>query len=1148
MLDFNTKKRILQNLRAKRSKNKLMWLSCVIAEAFVKLWYAFLCTIDMALSDSRGNFLGVKREKRAKKIRRQDDIVYVKKPFWGRMLSAVLACSFIFMMVPEVDFTVSAAISTVITATDENGNTLNFYRKPGSDDIVYLQSDYDRASGYEMKSINYQLAYGNISMNWKIQDGISTKDIDGYSISLYELNSGKYFNDADKGSINETIFQGTQTEYVFIGGSTTATYKAIIAPVTEISEWKYEEPLVEGDPGTVTKLNSTVAIEGVALEKEIGIANATFEKPVLDDIEDDSSVITWKPVLQKGGDAADVGTPADGYIVYRRINDLETGKTTNYEKIADVKSDQLQDGKMFLDVKNSSKFPTKPGTHYEFFVEAYRSVWDGPDYNAKNPGLISSSGSKVAATPDEKVGAYEIKDLFTTPAVPLLSLTPNDKKHTIDVSWEVRNGSCSGVLLYRSERQITSDEAIEKGAASLTDYIMNLYENGTAGLVRIGSFPASQTSCEDKTIVEGKTYWYYPIAFLTKDKDDYNARLYSGTDGYDSSLSLKLGTPQGFIATPGDGKVDLKWNAVSGADGYMIYITKLSSHDGNWVGLGALDPIDVGKTTSYSHIGLFNGDRYSYWVRAYIDTPSDNTEDPTKYFGNFSDKRTVTVGIDLTIPQDLEAETEDGMISVSWSDVKGAEGYILYYKMYGASAWSKIELSKTEFDHTGLLNGATYSYYVKAYKTVNGVRVYSDDSVTITMVVGDILDTPKDFAAVTTDGKVDLSWTASKGAEGYILYAHCDGKTYQFDVSKVKYQHANLENGQVWTYYLVAYKTVNGKRTYSDPTKSITVTIGVSLNAALDLTATAGNRQIDLTWTEVKGAEGYVVYLYDEDTMEFEAITVTSKVKYSHIGLKNGKEYTYMVAPFKTINGKRFYGDYSMAVSAIPTTGSITDMDRTLNIKGTTPYGISHSEYIAATANHGAFDESVDVYFTTNKESTAAVKDVIKGYANGLKSFIIYPFDISIYQENTLVDVMPNDGYTVTVTMPIPDKLIAYRDYITVVHINEEAGAEYVEQTEWYEISDQRLEVLPCAILDIDNVWCVQFVCSSFSPYAFVIYKDHINDVSSGGGVADGTFAGNFNSGMLLFTALPDIMPHNRKLKVVSGGSKKYHIKKIEKK
>ena len=149
-------------------------------------------------------------------------------------------------------------------------------------------------------------------------------------------------------------------------------------------------------------------------------------------------------------------------------------------------------------------------------------------------------------------------------------------------------------------------------------------------------------------------------------------------------------------------------------------------------------------------------------------------------------------------------------------------------------------------------------------------------------------------------------------------------------MSKPSYIHTGLSNGNSWTYYVVAYKTVNGLRVYSTPTKSITVTTGVSLNSVVDLSATAGNRQIDLSWTKVNGAEGYVIYLYNSKTMEFEPITVITGTKYSHTGLKNGQKYTYMVAPYKTINGERFYGEYSMSVSATPSTGLDTDIDNTL--------------------------------------------------------------------------------------------------------------------------------------------------------------------------------------------------------------------------
>lgn len=690
---------------------------------------------------------------------------------------------------------------------------------------------------------------------------------------------------------------------------------------------------------------------------------------------------------------------------------------------------------------------------------------------------------------------------------------------TVNISWSDVSSAQGYLLQYKYEKKDGTSVEFVNDITQIKDNVFDLTD---VKYVHSG-------------LHNGDRYTYRVLAY----KDVSGETVYSPwSDEAWVIVGITLDAPKDFTGTTKDGQIDLKWTAVKGAEGYEIFYRK---NDGSW----EEDSFDVSKP-GFQHTNLNNRDIYEYYIIAY------KTVNGERVYSDESNHIRLRVGDELSAPKDFTGTIKDGTVDLKWTAVKGAEGYILYFRRNGG-AWEEVDVSKPGFQHVGLNNGDRYEYYVKSYKTVNGERLLSfDESNHLNFKIGDDLESPKDFNAVTTDGQVSLTWTAVKGAEGYIVYAYGSGRSYQFDVSKPGYLHTGLLNGDSWTYYVVAYKTVNGIRIYSSPTKSITVTTGVSLNSVIDLVATAGNRQIDLSWTAVKGAEGYVVYLYNTRTMEFEPITVISGTKYSHTGLKNGQKYTYMVAPYKTINGERFYGEYSMSVSATPSTGSNTDIDNMLTVRGTTPYGISHSEYITAGANHGAFDEPVDVYFTTNRESTEAVRDVLKNYADGLSSFIIYPFDISIYREDTKIEVDPNPGYNVTITMPIPDRLIAYRDYITVVHIGD--GMEDTEEItagdaeDWIRTADTTLEVLPCAIVDVDNIWCVQFVCSSFSPYALVIYKDHISDVSSGGGILDGDFAGSFNSGVLLFTALPDIMPHNKKLKVVQGGKKRYRIKSVEKK
>lgn len=1411
MLDFNTKKEILRSLKAKRGKNKLLWLPCVTAELFVKLWYAFLCRAGLALSDKDGKFLGLAKPKEKTGVRRQDDIIYVKKPFFGRVMSGVLAAAFLLMVAPEISLVdLGIRVSAVDYDNPEtigNVHVIQINTATSDDAKQYIiKEEYDFAHGEVISPDVYHTANSAMYVTWKKYE-LQQR------LEAYNSNHGNVFDDVmkqqdfvfvgysvlilNKGAALATPLRTIETNNIYLEINSSnfpaidnnTEYDIVVLPRFRLQKYVRVNTAGAGDPPVYNVQRTTNAADqyfDLPLRQQATansdctytvVANASVDSPLLEvgymdngnfmpyssgsEYSFDSEVILrWTKVQQMGG--VEEGEDATGYRVYTSFDGGKTWSTDDYLK-NDRRLTQTVDGGFQLTV------PVSSGLHYQFYVEAYKVNWPigNTVYNANNNGMITSGSNPT--------GNAMTRDLYTAPDTPNITASQRvsssgDTFYEISVAHLGGDNNYDGIYLFRTEGAEITDEYLRNNGitnpySTFGEWLAKnaTYDGNSAfyNLKIMRSAFVNSNTYNDSDIIEGKTYYYYAVAHrdiqagssaahilyarrysstnttftldgfkkiipiirrvtsadgqVTIDWDPINnaeryelqakqtgihnqdnqtipydgewETIYNGTDTsfihnnlYNSdryeyrvrgivdmrtvledntvadqittqwsksayaTVGTLLDTPMNVRATTTDGQTTITWDAVSGATGYDLHYTSDDNEDPQGV-IGGL------KATTYTHTNIKNDKLYTYWVVAYKEISiGGDPQNPQKVTGKESNKVKIRVGQALTTPQNLKATTTDGTINVSWDAVRGAAGYILHYKyvkrngetsdytdknvfdvtgvnyvhsglnngdrytyyveaykevsgerVYGpqsdeawvivgvpldapkdfsgtttdgivnltwtavrgaegyelafrqnGGAWQTVDITRTGFQHVGLNNGDRYEYYVRAYKTVNGERIYSfEESNHLTFTIGDELGSPKDFNAVTTDGQVALTWTAVRGAEGYIVYAYGGGRSYQFDVSRNSYTHTGLLNGDSWTYYVVAYKTVNGSRVYSSPTRSITVTTGVSLNSVIDLVATAGNRQVDLSWARVTGAEGYVVYLYNTRTMEFEPITVISGTTYSHTGLKNGQTYTYMVAPYKTINGERFYGEYSMSVSATPSTGSLTDIDTALNVKGTTPYGISHSEYISADANHAAFDEAVDVYFTTNRESTEAVRDVLKNYADGLNSFIIYPFDISIYREGTKIEVEPNSGFTVTITMPIPDRLIAYRDYITVVHIGdgmedtEEISANSAE--DWIRTADTTLEVLPCAVVDIDNVWCVQFVCSSFSPYALVIYKEHISDVSSGGGIFNGDFAGTFNSGVLLFTALPDIMPHNKKLRVVQSGKKRYRIKSVEK-
>ena len=119
-MDFNTQRKTVKALEEK-GRNPLLFIPCLIAKYAVIAFMTVCRSIDMALSDKNGNFLGIKpREKRRKSYEKEmaalashsemnespepaPEKVPVKgRALWKRTVSAVLAAAFAFMTVPEI--------------------------------------------------------------------------------------------------------------------------------------------------------------------------------------------------------------------------------------------------------------------------------------------------------------------------------------------------------------------------------------------------------------------------------------------------------------------------------------------------------------------------------------------------------------------------------------------------------------------------------------------------------------------------------------------------------------------------------------------------------------------------------------------------------------------------------------------------------------------------------------------------------------------------------------------------------------------------------------------------------------------------------------------------------------------------------------
>ncbi|MCR5766420.1 MAG: fibronectin type III domain-containing protein, partial [Treponema sp.] len=66
-------------------------------------------------------------------------------------------------------------------------------------------------------------------------------------------------------------------------------------------------------------------------------------------------------------------------------------------------------------------------------------------------------------------------------------------------------------------------------------------------------------------------------------------------------------------------------------------------------------------------------------------------------------------------------------VSLKWKKVKGVKGYTVYCKKSKKGKWKKLKTvsaKKTSYIKKKLKSGKSYYFTVKAYKVINGKKVY----------------------------------------------------------------------------------------------------------------------------------------------------------------------------------------------------------------------------------------------------------------------------------------------------------------------------------------------------------------------------------------------------------------------------------------
>lgn len=190
---------------------------------------------------------------------------------------------------------------------------------------------------------------------------------------------------------------------------------------------------------------------------------------------------------------------------------------------------------------------------------------------------------------------------------------------------------------------------------------------------QIGEKIRTVTEIIDDTFTSSGEYYYKIVAWSTE--RGQVSRIYpeATEKGVIVKLPLKAAVVTVSNATTSVYAVEVKWTAVNESEQYDIY--KSSDNGNTWETIANLTNAAADEENSISYIdtAVVPGVEYIYKVKA--TAPIDNLPE--------SESEAVTIKLDECLLDFTKAEATVGednkSVIVSWSSVKGAEKYIIYY-------------------------------------------------------------------------------------------------------------------------------------------------------------------------------------------------------------------------------------------------------------------------------------------------------------------------------------------------------------------------------------------------------------------------------------------------------------------------------------
>jgi len=596
------------------------------------------------------------------------------------------------------------------------------------------------------------------------------------------------------------------------------------------------------------------------------VAGTSGSSLLLFNITNYSNPLVWEINLGGGGRYAGISANGD-YIVCKDTNDRlylfnKTGNSPIWVKdFPDINS---------LEISSDGNFITVGTGYGDSAVYLFSRL--SSDYLWKNIMIgvsnvysvdISSNGLYVISGSNNKV-----VDLFYNPYPPF----------SFELTSDAENPDDDGSFKLEWEPSMLADNY---SVYFHTEYFTSIHDN-----VSLLEEDINYLYCSLNGLISGN-YYYVIVA-----KNKFGIRL-------SNCLEISVSLPPGdFLLTSDagnpdlDGAFSLNWTISKGADNYSVYLfTSYITEINNSLTIKGNGFINLSCILS-----LWQGIHY-FVVVSYNKT-------------GYTISNNVLVKINIPprsfiLSTDTQTIDTDGLFNISWSLALGANNYSIYihsefiYKVNDTLNLVSVGNIELNWTFSGL-NSGTYYILVVAFNNYGNIS-----SNCIQIIIGippGVFNLSTNAGNPDKDGKFNLNWTMSKGADNYSIYLS-SSYIFQFSESAILFKD-NLTNYSYLVsslisgnYYILAVAFNN----YGNISSNCIQVIVSIPPGEFNLSANAGNPNRDgnfnLNWTISKGADNYSIYLSSSYIFQFSESAILFKDNLTY--------YSYFVSSL--ISGNYFF-------------------------------------------------------------------------------------------------------------------------------------------------------------------------------------------------------------------------------------------------